>query len=487
MSTHRRSFLLGSAGAAAGLLWPGARARAAMDGVCLDAAGLNKVAGDPEHVQAGYCLPTLPAFKKPKYLLVVIAKGGWDPSFAFDPKTGNEYVDGPEVDLTEAPGDVETTIGFGRDGVGDDTLASPGAGMILKANPLKRPSVTRFFENWWPITAVVNGQWTGSIVHQPCRIRLLTGTTDSFNPDFATIFGFEKGTGLPLGSIDFSGLSYSGQLAASTGRIGFNSQLKTLLDPNTYYPAPKDAPYAIPSFRRDTDAVGDSEEDRLVRAILDQRIEEMRGKFGDYGPNGQKLDDMIQAMDRRKLLLAQGSSIVEDLIIGEEPDMYLQACVAVDLLEKGLCRAVTLQHFDSWDTHKANVLQHERFESFFDTLDLLLCRLNETNLLAETMVVVCSEMGRTPRLNVGFGKDHWAHTTQLVIGAGVKGGWTYGGTSDAVESMSVDLASGELQDAANGGELLKYDNFVSGLLQMCEIDPAKWLPLAFPFVGAMSS
>ncbi len=484
MKLHRRA-LLSSAGTLAvggALGWP--RLARAFDGVC--AGSLSSEGEDDSGKNQPACDPVVPTFaKSPKYLVVCIAKGGWDTTFSFDPKTGNPYHDGPEVDSNPLdPTDVERTVGFGRE-ANDETLASPGPGMILKTN-LKRNSVEQFFSRWWPATAVVNGQWTGSIVHQPCRIRLLTGTTDSFNPDFATIFGFEQGTGLPLGSVDFSGLSYSGQLAASTGRIGFNAQLKTLLDPTTLYPEPTSAAgsYVLPLFRRDPEPIVDSEEDVLIRRIIEDRVSQMRASVGNHLRNGQRLDDMLQALERRRLLYESGSNIVADLILGEEPDMALQACVGVDLLQKGLCRAVTMQHFDSWDTHKGNVLQHERYESFFDVLDLLMCQLEATGLLADTMVVVCSEMGRTPRLNVGGGKDHWAHTTQLLIGAGVKGGFTYGATSDGMESLPVDLATGMLLDTADGGELNKYDNFVSGLLSMMNIEPAKWLPLAFPFVGA---
>lgn len=413
----------------------------------------------------------------PKHLVVVIAKGGWDTTMAFDPKTGNPNVDGPEVDvIPENPADVEETLAFGRT-LPVDGRASPGPGFVLKHNGFKRNAVRTFCETWWPHMAVINGMWTGSIVHQPCRIRLLTGTTASYNADFATIFGFEKGQDLPLGSIDFSGLSYSGQLAASTGRIGYNSQIKSLLDSSTLYPAPKGADYTLPIFRRGSD------EEAAVRRIIERRTEELRAVRGSPR-NDQLLDDMLTAMRRREALQTHGTTMVQDLVLGQEPTMDTQACVAADLLAQGLCSAVTLQHFDSWDTHKANVLQHERYETFYTTLAGLMCKLQENGILQDTLVALVSEMGRTPRLNVGLGKDHWAHTTQVLIGAGVKGGMTYGGTNESTESESVDLATGQLVSADDGGELLKYDNFVAGLLHTCGLDTEKWMPLAFPFVGA---
>jgi hypothetical protein len=462
MTLSRRSFL-GRAGiVGAGALAP-ASARALMQAEC---GSTNACSPEPVVFSA-----------VPKHLVVVIAKGGWDTTMAFDPKTDNPNVDGPEVDVVpQNPSDIEETVAFGRD-VPADGRASPGPGFVLKHNASKRQAVHTFCERWWPYMAVINGMWTGSIVHQPCRIRLLTGTTASYNADFATIFGFERGQDLPLGSIDFSGLSYSGQLAASTGRIGFNAQVKTLLDPSTVYPAPSDASYTLPIFRRDSD------EEAAVRRIIERRTEEYRALRGG-GRNDLLLDDIHTALRRREALQTQGLAMVQNLNLGEEPSMDLQACVAADLLAQGLCSAVTLQHFDSWDTHKSNVLQHERYESFYGTLDNLMCRLQANGILQDTMVALVSEMGRTPRLNVGLGKDHWAHTTQVLIGAGVKGGMTYGGTNEATESETADLATGTIAAESDGGELIKYDNFVAGVLHTCNVDPGRWLPLAFPFVGA---
>ena len=36
----------------------------------------------------------------PKYLITVLAEGGWDPTMTIDPKIGVPTIDGPEVDAT---------------------------------------------------------------------------------------------------------------------------------------------------------------------------------------------------------------------------------------------------------------------------------------------------------------------------------------------------------------------------------------------------
>lgn len=61
----------------------------------------------------------------------------------------------------------------------------------------------------------------------------------------------------------------------------------------------------------------------------------------------------------------------------------------------------------------------------------LLSDLKANGMLSKTLVVVLSEFGRTPRINDGGGRDHWARVfSALVAGGGTKGG-TIIGASDA--------------------------------------------------------
>ena len=65
----------------------------------------------------------------------------------------------------------------------------------------------------------------------------------------------------------------------------------------------------------------------------------------------------------------------------------------------------------------------------------------------ETVVVVLSEMGRTPHLNAGRGKDHWSHTSVMLCGGGVSGGRVIGGYSDVYTGQPVDPATGAVTDS----------------------------------------
>jgi hypothetical protein len=82
-----------------------------------------------------------------------------------------------------------------------------------------------------------------------------------------------------------------------------------------------------------------------------------------------------------------------------------------------------------WDTHAQNAdrLQDALCPMFDVSFDALLDDLAERGLLAETLVVVVGEFGRTPRINKQGGRDHWGHVFSMALaGAGIRGGQVIG-------------------------------------------------------------
>lgn len=101
---------------------------------------------------------------------------------------------------------------------------------------------------------------------------------------------------------------------------------------------------------------------------------------------------------------------------------------------------------DAWDTHQRNfaILKENKLPGLDQTFTALLEDMDRSGLLEETLVVIMSEMGRTPRVNARAGRDHWTYCYSVVFaGAGVRGG-TVHGASDAqaayVKSNPVSTA-----------------------------------------------
>ena len=112
---------------------------------------------------------------------------------------------------------------------------------------------------------------------------------------------------------------------------------------------------------------------------------------------------------------------------GDSP--FGRGCLAARrLIEVGVrCVEVTL---DGWDTHVAN---HEVHRSKVKILDpafaALLRDLKQRKLLERTIVVCCGEFGRTPKINLGAGRDHWPTGFSLALAGGsIRGGMVLGET-----------------------------------------------------------
>jgi hypothetical protein len=83
----------------------------------------------------------------------------------------------------------------------------------------------------------------------------------------------------------------------------------------------------------------------------------------------------------------------------------------------------------AWDTHGNNFakLKGELLPQLDAGLPTLLDDLTARGLLDRTLVVVMGEIGRTPKINPGAGRDHREFCyTVLFAGGGVKGGFVYG-------------------------------------------------------------
>jgi hypothetical protein len=109
--------------------------------------------------------------------------------------------------------------------------------------------------------------------------------------------------------------------------------------------------------------------------------------------------------------------------------------VTWDLFEKPV-----LIDYDAWDTHNKNfsILKENKLPGLDQTFAALMQDMLERNILDETLVVIMSEMGRTPKVNGNAGRDHWTHCYSVMLaGAGIKGGSVYG-ASDAQAAYVKD-------------------------------------------------
>lgn len=373
-------------------------------------------------------------------LLVVFLRGGWDVSYSVDAKLGSALHDGPELDEDPAePDDREAVQTFG---------ASP-----VLVNPHKRPSVSRFFEAWGPRCAVVNGVWVGSIAHEACTRRVLTGSRIASAPDVASIVGATRGASALVPTLDLGGASYPGALAKTTGRAGEHHQLLDLLEGGPI---------------RATGGERAIVEEHLVRR-LEGAIARHRHEPRSVERLSAARDSLLRSEDLRTL----GPELAQALRVPPRSTLGGRAEAAIRALQSGLCHVAVLDSGADWDTHTDATLQHDHHEQLFDGLSQVMTRLQDEAMLDDTLVWVVSEMGRTPRRNRDGGTDHAVTTSALLLGPGVGGGRTLGATDPQGHAAPVDLSTGRADPT---GTVLRYDHLAASVLSLAGADPARWLP-----------
>nr|WP_231604572.1 MULTISPECIES: DUF1501 domain-containing protein [Crateriforma] len=115
------------------------------------------------------------------------------------------------------------------------------------------------------------------------------------------------------------------------------------------------------------------------------------------------------------------------------------------LVEAG-SRLVTLT-YGGWDMHQSITSGFNRTMPALDQgLSALIDDLDSRGLLDETLVMVTSEFGRTPKINADAGRDHWPKVFSVMLaGGGVKGGMVYGASdSTAAEPDHSPVSPADL-------------------------------------------
>ena len=336
-------------------------------------------------------------------------------------------------------------------------------------NEARRPAVTNFFQAHAADTVVVNGISIGSIVHDECEHRILTGSRDNDAADFGTLSAVSHGGATTLPYLDLTGGARVGPYAAQTGILGQNNQILALVDRNIPLPGPSGSDLQHPLYVPSTDGT------QAIETYLAKRRSRWSKGLG-ADPRSQKVrDDLEIATARRAEILDSKDLFIDNLSFGSGGSMLEQNATAVSLMSAGLCHSASISAGGGWDTHDDITDQHNLFDNLFIGLSDLVARLQAAGLYDETLVVVISEMTRTPKLNKDGGKDHWPVTSAMLIGGTLDGERAIGGTTpDTLDAQHVSLKTGQVDTSAP--TKLEYPNFIAGVLHAAGVDSEQFLP-----------
>ena len=383
--------------------------------------------------------------------LFVFAQGGWDPTRVLATPFGNRNVS------MEAAAERAT------------------AGGISYVDHPDRPAVRSFFDAYHARSVVLNGLMVRSIAHEICTLIAMTGTTSGVSPDWPAIIAARDSGRYTLPQLVLGGPSFPGTLGSVVARTGSSGQLEALISGQAL--SWSDTPTSGP--------MGPSE--ALIDRYLARRAA-ARADFAKKGTDGPLTRDFASAAEHMRQL--KDLQYVMDFTGGA--DLASQAEVACDALELGITRCVTLSASNGalgWDTHTNNDNdQSMLWQDLFDGLNQLMTRLDATpgpaggTLAEQTVVVVLSEMGRTPMLNGFNGKDHWPYTSVLMMGSGLAGDRVVGDFDSNFYGKLVDPATA---DVVEEGPSLSSESLGATLLAMADIDPEDYVSGVSPLDGIL--
>lgn len=374
--------------------------------------------------------------------LFISAEGGWDPLAVFAP-----MFDSKRIEME--PGTERFTAG----------------GLQLVDHPT-RPVTRAFLERHAKDMAVLHGVSTRSVNHETCQVVALTGSTSEDRPDFATILGWAERESTSLPHLVMSGPSFPGPHTVFVSNAqGF---LQETIDGSLL----EDADAPLP--------VADALPGRMVDRFLFDRAEAL----GQRHPQLQHAVDYREALDRARSL--DDGRLEVDLRGGA--GFLGGARTAIAALGAGLCRCASVGTDFIWDTHEDNSQQTPNFETFFADLEQVLAALADTRgpegrpLRDDTVVVVTSEMARTPAYNATRGRDHWPYTTMFLMGPGIRGGHAFGGYTNLYTGIGVD-EGGDPDPSVPG---ISAESLGATLLVLGDVDPEEHLRGAMPIGGVLA-
>ena len=374
--------------------------------------------------------------------LFFFAGGGMDAT-PFDPKYGEDGISpvgGTDMD----PGTFLGTAGNLRYTMGDD-----------------RPNMDLFFRRWGHRMAMVRGVNVHSAGHDTGEQWMMTGSSASSLPDWPTILASQASVEYPIPHLVFSGPSYPGRFGSAVVRGG-GGTLLNLIDGSINGMVDRPAPViATPS-------------DSMMDAVVYNRAARLAA--GTRGGAASTMDSYMANLERAMEL--EGRRF-EAGLNDQGGGLLDRAVMALEVMRLGLSRCAMLRIPGGWDTHGGNQNVGTQLDSFFSDLNQIFDHMSVTPGLStpwmsgEVVVVVMTELGRTPKFNGSMGRDHWPYASMLVGGSGVNGNALLGKTDEGLIGEPISLEDGQ---PSSSGLILGSEHVGTALLKLGNVDPGRFLP-----------
>ena len=381
------------------------------------------------------------------FYIVFNASGGWDTTYLMDPKGVGE------TNRLYKQGDILTE--------GNLHFAPTAANIDQAKGGMSNED---FFKRYASELLVFNGLDYSVNNHAPCSRYMATGKLDSLAyPTFAALVAACRGPECPLAFLTFGNYSATGNVVPMA-RVPYLPTLGRIanadcVEGNTRSPYHDDFVNA-----RIEEALKNQTDARVAQARL---------------PRVERSHSMLYAAQLNSKALKR----VTPHIPKESPKGRLlqQAEIALASFKAGVCVSANLS-IGQFDSHANNDRdQMSLLPELLAGIDYTLRRAEELNLRDKLVIVMQSEMGRTPNYNKGDGKDHWSIGSIMFLGPGIQGNRVIGMTDDGQFLIPIDPKSLATIDDKDKGTIVRPEHIHLALREFAGIADHPFSE-KFPFV-----
>jgi uncharacterized protein (DUF1501 family) len=358
----------------------------------------------------GLAIPFRPAAAKEKtkdepyggpYYVVFNASGGWDTTYLMDPKGVNG------INRLYKDGDILTK--------GNHKYAP------IKQHAKGGMCNEDFYSEFGDELLTFNGLDYSVNNHSPGARYMATGKLDSLAyPTFAALVAACRGPDCPLAFLTFGNYSATGNLVAMS-RVPYLPSLQKIANADAVEGNER-APYHDKfSLERIEKALADEQAARAA----DPRL-----------PRAERAENMLYAAQANSKALQRVTQYIPKTSPKER--LSQQAEIALASFKAGVCVSanLTISQFDSHANNDTD--QMKLIPEFLAGIAYTIRRAGELKIREQLVVIVQSEMGRTPNYNQGNGKDHWSIGSVMFLGRGIKGNRVVGATDEKQFAVPID-------------------------------------------------
>ena len=387
--------------------------------------------------------------------VMVHCGGGWDVTSLCDPKGHTPSTDGKPQDQTNhfpasaiiAAKSSKTGMVYAPEFIGDNQ--DPAAGIDPTG-----PNAT-FFDKYAKDLLILNGINCATNSHDVGTRVNWSGSLVENRPSFAALVASAYGKDKPMAWVVNGGYDVANGVVAVT-RTGNINAIQRIAYPDLFNPDDENRPFhADEVAQRMLEARNERQTAMLAKQHL-PRIQKSMGTLFTARTGQNELKKLKIELDK----ITKGENLQGGLLG--------QAQLALAAYKAGICISANMSPPAGFDTHgDSDRGQYGGRRLLTQGLDYLMTQAAELGV--KIRVLVSSDFGRTPGYNMGNGKDHWAITSMMMMGDGIKGDRVIGATDEGHNALKIDPQTLAVSDS---GISLKPGHIHRALRKFAGIDAA---------------